>query len=299
MTCSFISNHRCTVLLHERCVLSLSGSFVIRMHSYAAACHHQCSHYECIIWFYFMYRILVYLTCCSVPCQSLAGWHSRWNDQQAERFSVQATRCKSCTFMSSVRCHCGNAHATVAHMNFNGPTLWPVFGSFHLGLQWWMIELILCGIYKQNAKILWYNFLLKMKLCSRAWKGGHSRGSREVVPEGGVDTWPPAHCHAVRETQILPPACLSEQLALWLTAAVKGSPTVCSVCMLTPDQEHDYQPEDNLQLQQMHSLLPGAFRLTVPRCHAGCAPSWRALFPTAGKRRSAKYQPHKCYCVVD
>lgn len=87
------------------------------------------------ILFYFFQRILVYLSQCFVTCQTrvwLAGIPDETTSRQ--RFSAQAMCWKYFTFMSSVRCHCGNtnAYATVVHMNFKGPILCPIFGSFHL-----------------------------------------------------------------------------------------------------------------------------------------------------------------------
>lgn len=64
----------------------------------------------------------------------------------------------------------------------------------------------------------------------------HTRGNHELLPEGTADTWLPAKCHAVRETQILPAVCLSEQLTIWLTAAVKGSRSVITVWKPTSSQ---------------------------------------------------------------
>lgn len=240
MTWSFISIHHCTILYAwAMCVFSF---WVIRNQS-ALVCGHVSSSMHSLWMHYFISffvtpSILSVVVFCHLP---ESGWLVFQMKRPAGREILSAGNVLEILHIHVI-CQVAlwqhKPHATVVHMNFKGPILCPIFGSFHLRLQWWMIELIICRIYHQHAKILCFSFLLKTKLCSQAWKGGHTRGSHELVPEGGVHTCLPAHCHAVRETQLLPPVCLSEQLAVWLTAAVKGSQSICTVCMPTPDQEH-------------------------------------------------------------
>lgn len=127
--------------------------------------------------------------------------------------------------MSFIRCFCGNtnAHATVVHVNFKGPILCPIFSFQTPVMDEWTNHFSDLQPKCKSARLQ-----LPVQNEGWAWKRGHTQSSRVAAPEGTVDTWLPANHHAVSETQVLPPVSLSEQLAVWQTAAVKGSQGVCA-----------------------------------------------------------------------
>lgn len=185
--------------------------------------------------------------------------------------------------MSFIRCFCGNtnAHATVVHVNFKGPILCPIFSFQTPVMDEWTNHFSDLQPKCKRARLQ-----LPVQNEGWAWKRGHTQSSRVAAPEGTVDTWLPANHHAVSETQVLPPVSLSEQLAVWQTAAVKGSQGVCAGARSLPTKSTS--PSQKTTCRHGDAQLTPCCAVAATLCQAGDARlgCWRVWFPTSGMRRA-------------